>query len=141
MRASFLACALIAAFAGLSQAATVAKPPVVPTSTSTVKKAPPRGLSDATIERAIKTKLAKSKVGADKFTIKVQNGVAYWEGKTDVIQHKGAATRMARTAGAVAVVNNIQISDAARKKAAHNLTGATPRAQVKHPDTATAQSK
>jgi osmotically-inducible protein OsmY len=141
MRTSILACALIAAIAGLSQAATVAKPSVAPAGTSSTKKGPPRGLSDATIERTIKTKLAKSKIGADKFTIKVQNGVAYWEGKTDVIQHKGAATRMARTAGAVAVVNNIQISDAARKKAAHNFTGSTPRAQVKHPDPATAQSK
>jgi osmotically-inducible protein OsmY len=131
MRTSLLACALIAAFAGLSQAATVAKPPA-PTSTA-VKKSPPRGLPDAAIEQKIKTKLAKSKIGADKFTIKVQNGVAYWEGKTDVIQHKGAATRMAKTAGAVAVVNNIQISDAARRKAAHNLTGAAPRALVKHP--------
>jgi len=138
MRTPFLACALIAAFAGLSQAATVAQPVA---STSSVKKAPPRGLPDAVIERNIKTKLAKSKIGLDKFTIKVQNGVAFWEGKTDVMQHKGAATRMARTAGAVAVVNNIQISDAARRKAAHIPTGETPRAQVKHPDPAAAQSK
>ena len=136
MRTSFLACALIAAFAGLSQAASVAKPPTPSTST-----ARPRALPDAAIEQKIRAKLAKSKIGLDKFTIKVQNGVAYWEGKTDVIQHKGAATRMARTAGAVAVVNNIQISDAARKKAAHNLTGDTPRAQVKHPDPNAAQSK
>ncbi len=141
MRTPFLACALIAAIAGSSQAATVDKPPVTPTSTSAARKAPPRGLPDAVIERTIRTKLAKSKIGADKFTIKVQNGVAYWEGKTDVIQHKGAATRMARTAGAVAVVNNIQISDAARRKAAHNLTGTTPRAQVKHPDTTAVPSK
>jgi osmotically-inducible protein OsmY len=127
MRFPFLACALIAALAGLSQAATVGKPP---TSSSTA--APHRTLPDAVIERNIRTKLAKSKIGADKFTIKVQNGVAYWEGKTDVIQHKGAATRMAKTAGAAAVVNNIQISDAARQKAARNLAGTAPRAQVKH---------
>jgi hypothetical protein len=141
MRTPFLACALIAAFAGLSQAATVAQPPPTPARTTTAKKAPPRGLTDATIAQIIKTKLAKSKIGADKFTVKVQNGVAYWEGKTDVIQHKGAATRMARTAGAVAVVNNIEISDAARRKAAHNLTGTTPRALVKHPDPVASQSK
>jgi len=136
----FLACALIAAFAGLSQAATVVKPTTPPTP-STAKKAPPKGLPDAVVERTIKTKLAKSKIGADKFTVKVQNGVAYWEGKTDVIQHKGAATRMAKTAGAVAVINNIQISDAAKRKAAHNFTGVTPRAQVKHPDPTATQSK
>lgn len=135
MRTLFLACALIAAFAGLNQAATVAKPP---TSSSSAAR---RNLPDAVIERNIRTKLAKSKIGADKFAIKVQNGIAYWEGKTDVIQHKGAATRMARTAGAAAVVNNIQISDAARRKAAHNLTGATPKAQVKHPDPNATQSK
>src|SRR5580692_8431201 len=130
MRTLFLAYALIAAFAGVSQAASVAKPP-----TSSASSAR-RGLSDATIEQKIKTKLAKSKIGADKFTIKVQNGVAYWEGKTDVIQHKGAATRMAKTAGAVAVINKIQISDAARMKAAHNLTGGVPRAAVVRPDAA-----
>jgi hypothetical protein len=139
MRTKFLACALIAAFAGLSQAATAAKPPTP--STSTAKKAPPRGLSDATIEQSIRTKLARSKIGADHFTIKVQGGVAYWEGKTNVIQHKGAATRMARTAGAAAVVNNIQISEAARQKAAHNLSGTVPRATVKHADAAPPQTK
>ncbi len=130
MRTPFLACALIAAFAGLSQAATVAKPTTLPPA-STVRKSAPRGLSDATIEQMIRAKLAKSKIGLDKFTVKVQGGVAFWEGKTNVIQHKGAATRMAKTAGAVAVVNNIQISEAARLKAAHNFTGTAPRAQVK----------
>jgi osmotically-inducible protein OsmY len=129
MRTTFLACALIAALAGVSQAATAAKPPT--TTSSTAKKSPPRGLSDAAVEQTIRAKLAKSKIGADRFTVKVQGGVAFWEGKTDVIQHKGAATRMAKTAGAVAVVNNIQISDAAKVKAAHNLSGTVPRATVK----------
>ena len=137
MRTLFLACAFIAAFAGWSQAAPAAKP--ASTSASASRKAPPTGLSDATIEQKIRAKLAKSKIGADHFTVKVQGGVAYWEGKTDVIQHKGAATRMAKTAGAVAVVNNIQISEAARQKAAHNLTGAAPRATVKRADGTSAQ--
>ena len=131
MRIRVLVCALIAALAGLSQAATAATPP---TAISAATKAPPRGLSDATIEQKIRAKLAKSKIGADGFKVKVQNGVAYWEGKTDVIQHKGSATRMAKTAGAVAVVNNIQVSDAARRRAAHNFTGTVPRAQVKRAD-------
>jgi osmotically-inducible protein OsmY len=130
MRTPFLACALIAAFAGLSQAATVVKPTTLPPVT---KNTATRGLSDALIEQRIRAKLAKSKIGADKFTVKVQGGVAYWEGKTNVIQHKGAATRMAKTAGAVAVVNKIQISDAARLKAANNLTGTVPRATVQRP--------
>ena len=129
MRILYLACALIAAFAGSSQVATAANPP-----NTVTKKAPASGsgLSDATIEQRIRMKLAKSKIGADGFTVRVQGGVAYWEGKTDVIQHKGAATRMAKTAGAVAVVNKIQISEAGRRKASHNnAAGAVPRATVK----------
>jgi BON domain len=127
MRILYLACALIAAFAGSSQVATAANPP-----NTVTKKATASGLSDATIEQRIRMKLAKSKIGADGFTVRVQGGVAYWEGKTDVIQHKGAATRMAKTAGAVAVVNKIQISEAGRRKAAHNnAAGAVPRATVK----------
>ena len=105
---------------------------------------PPQGTTapqDVQLEAAIRARLAKSVIGKDGLTVRVQGGVAYWDGKTDVIQHKGAATRMARTAGAAAVVNNIQISDAARRKAAHNLTGTTPRAQVKHADPVAAQSK
>jgi hypothetical protein len=88
-------------------------------------------LSDAELQSKINAKLAKSKVGKDGFTAHVKNGVVTWEGKTDIIQHKGAATRMARTAGALEVVNNIKISDEARQKAAGNLTGGVKRAQVK----------
>ena len=36
----------------------------------------------------------------DGFTVRVQGGIAYWDGSTSVVQHKGAATRMAKTAGA-----------------------------------------
>jgi hypothetical protein len=74
--------------------------------------------------------MAKSKIGADKFRFKVQGGVATIEGKTDVIQHKGAATRMAKTAGAVAVNNHIEISEAAKEKAADNLAKGRRRAQI-----------
>jgi hypothetical protein len=86
--------------------------------------------TDAQIEAAIRLKLAKSKIGADKFRFKVQGGVATIEGKTDVIQHKGAATRMAKTAGAVAVNNHIEISDAAKEKASGNLAKGRRRAQI-----------
>ena len=61
----------------------------------------------------------------------MQGGVATFEGRTDVVQHKGVATRIARTAGAVAVDNRIQVSDAARKKAAANLEKGRRRAQIK----------
>ncbi len=91
--------------------------------------------TDAQIEKTIREKLAKSKISVDKFQVHVQGGVATWEGRTDVIQHKGSATRMARTAGATAVNNNIQISDAAKAKAASNLESGRRRAQVKRGDT------
>lgn len=87
--------------------------------------------TDAAIETAIKAKLSKSKIGADGFKVRVQGGVAYWDGKTNVIQHKGSATRMAKTAGAKAVVNNIQVSDAARAKARANLQTGAKRAEVR----------
>jgi hypothetical protein len=86
---------------------------------------------DKAIEALIRAKLAKSKIGKDGFTVRVQGGVAYWEGATAVVQHKGAATRMARTAGARRVVNNIKISDPAKQKAAENLDQGRRRAQVK----------
>ncbi len=90
--------------------------------------------SDAVIEAAIRAKLAKSKIGKDGFKVRVQGGVAYWDGRTDVIQHKGAATRMAKAAGAKAVVNHIQISEAARAKAAGRLEAGRRRAQIKRGD-------
>ncbi len=90
---------------------------------------------DKAIEAAIRAKLAKSKIGKDGFTARVQGGVAYWEGSTSVVQHKGAATRMAKTAGAKRVVNNIKISDDAKAKAADNLEQGRRRAQVKRSDT------
>lgn len=91
-------------------------------------------ISDAQMEAAIRAKLAKSKIGADKFQVHVQGGVATLEGRTNVVQHKGTATRMARTAGAVAVNNHIQVSDAAKQKSAANLEEGRRRAQVKRGD-------
>lgn len=67
--------------------------------------------SDEQIEATLHAKLAKSKIGKDGFRFHVQRGVVTWEGTTRVMQHKGAATRMAKAAGAVRVVNNIQISE------------------------------
>jgi osmotically-inducible protein OsmY len=94
------------------------------TTTAPAKKAPtPAGTSaqeDKQIEAVIRAKLAKSKIGKDGFTVRVQGGIAYWEGKTDVVQHKGSATRMAKTAGAKSVVNNIKVSDAAKDKPEDN---------------------
>jgi hypothetical protein len=90
--------------------------------------------SDADIEKDIRARLAKSKIGADKFQVHVQGGVATLEGTTDVIQHKGVATRLAKSGGAVAVNNKIQVSEAARERAAKNLETGRRRAQIKRGD-------
>ena len=92
-------------------------------------------LNDAQLEAAIRAKFAKSKINEDKFTVRVQGGIATIDGKTNVVQHKGVATRMSKTAGALAVNNRVQVSDAARKKAAGNLEEGRRRAQVKREDT------
>jgi hypothetical protein len=81
--------------------------------------------TDGQIQQTIAAKLAKSKIGQDGFKFHVQNGVVTWEGTTNVMQHKGAATRMAKAAGATKVVNNIQVSASAKAKAAQQLKHAT----------------
>jgi len=90
--------------------------------------------SDVRLEAAIRAKFAKSKINADKFQVHVQGGVATIEGRTDVTQHKGVATRLAKTGGALAVNNHIQVSDAAKEKAAANLEKGRRRAQIKRGD-------
>ena len=90
--------------------------------------------SDVRLEAAIRAKFAKSKINADKFQVHVQGGVATIEGRTDVTQHKGVATRLAKTGGALAVNNHIQVSDAAKQKAAANLEQGRRRAQIKRGD-------
>jgi osmotically-inducible protein OsmY len=91
--------------------------------TSTAARSIPH--TDSQIDATIRTKLAKSKIGKDGFHFHVQHGVVTWEGTTNVVQHKGSATRMAKAAGATQVVNNIQISDSARAKATANLKHAS----------------
>ena len=114
------ALALAVAIAGLGQAATGAN--TAASKNASMSAAPQRRLSDAQIEQTIRAKFAKSKIASkEHFTVRVQNGVATLEGKTNVIQHKGTATRMAKTAGAVSVQNNIQISDEAKARAAARL--------------------
>ncbi len=113
---------------GLSAAAApVAKPAAAAHRRSTA----PAGPSDAEVEKAIRARLAASKISTDHFTVRVQGGVATLEGYTNVIQHKGTATRLAKNAGAVGVVNRIQISQEARQKAAANLAKGRRRAQIK----------
>jgi len=83
-------------------------------SASTERSAAAPRFSDAEILQKLHTKLSKSKIGKDGFVPHVKSGVVTWEGRTAVPQHKGAATRMAKSAGAVRVVNNIQVSDGAK---------------------------
>ncbi|MDR3702725.1 MAG: BON domain-containing protein [Candidatus Sulfopaludibacter sp.] len=107
-------------------------PPVHQRVAAPAQPAKPR-MSDAQLEAAIRAKFAKSK-SANKFTVHVQGGVATIDGKTEVVQHKGVATRMARTAGALAVNNHVEVSEAAKKKAAGNLEEGRRRVQVKRGD-------
>lgn len=90
--------------------------------------------SDAEIEATIKAKLAKSKIGKDGLQVHVKDGVATWTGSTAVMQHKGAATRMAKTAGAIHVVNNIKVSDDTNPGAKANPSGQPRHVQVKATD-------
>ena len=91
--------------------------------------------SDTQIEKDIRERFAASKIAADKFEVHVQGGRATITGKTDVLQHKGTATRMAHAAGATDVVNKVEPSEAAREKAAANLTKGRRRAQIKRSET------
>jgi len=83
--------------------------PATGSSNKSVSAEPRAPVSDAQLEATIKTKLNKSKIGKDGFHFKVQRGVVTWEGTTNIGQHKGAATRMARSSGAVQVINNIKV--------------------------------
>jgi osmotically-inducible protein OsmY len=126
----FAAALLMAASAPASEPQ-AAKAPVKAPATASAKTPAPVRMSDAQLETAIRARFARSKINADKFQVRVQGGVATIEGKTDVIQHKGVATRMSRNAGAIAVNNRVQISEAARDKAAANLEKGRRRAQIK----------
>ncbi|MGH9594849.1 MAG: BON domain-containing protein [Bryobacteraceae bacterium] len=105
---------------------------------SAAKQAPaPQGTTaqeDQKIEVEIRARLEKSVIGKDGFRVRVQGGVAYWTGSTGVVQHKGAATRMAKSAGAKKVINNIVVGDASKAKAGENLEQGRRRVQVKRSD-------
>ena len=132
MRSLLFDAAILAILAAVSAAGTPATAPRPAVTTKSAAKAtagPTK--SDVEIEKEIRARLAKSKIGTDNFKVHVQGGVATLEGKTDVVQHKGVATRMAKSSGAVAVANHIEISEAAKEKAAANLESGRRRAQIK----------
>lgn len=105
--------------------ASLANPVSASTAKSTTSVQRVGAVPDSQIDAAIRTKLAKSKIGKDGFKFHVQRGVVTWEGFTNVAQHKGSATRMAKTAGASQVINNIQVSASAKAAATSNLRKAT----------------
>jgi len=130
----------LAALSGFGQTQPAAKPastpkkvikPAVTAHGSANRLAP----SDTQIEKDIRARFAASKIAADKFEVHVQGGRATITGKTDVLQHKGTATRMARSVGATDVVNKIEPSEAAKEKAAANLTKGRRRAQINRSET------
>lgn len=118
---TFLPALLLAAIAGLNQPVSAAVPGAETDSQKHAASPALRSPGDAQIERTLKAKLAKSKLAADHFTFSVSKGVATIEGSTNVMQHKGVMTRMAKSSGATSVVNNIRISDAAKAKATAGL--------------------
>jgi hypothetical protein len=91
--------------------------------------------TDVQLEKAIRERFAESKIDEDKFEVHVQGGRATITGNTNVLQHKGTATRLAHAAGATDVVNNIEPSEEARQKATANLVKGRRRAQVKRGET------
>lgn len=80
--------------------------------------------TDAQIDATLHAKLAKSKIGKDGFRFHVEHGVVTWEGVTRVAQHKGAATRMAKSAGARRVINNILVSSGTKAKSGSGIPSA-----------------
>ena len=90
--------------------------------------APP---SDAAVEQAIRARFARSKIGANGFTVRVQGGTAVLTGRAAVAQHKGVATRLAKLAGAKRVDNRIELTPEARQKAAAGLEKARKKADLR----------
>ena len=94
--------------------AVIAPLPAATTSTAKAASAQPAlTVTDVQLDAKIRAKLAKSKIGKDGFRFHVQHGIVTWEGTTNIGQHKGAATRMARSSGAVQVINNIKVAGTA----------------------------
>jgi hypothetical protein len=133
--AAFLLCLAL----GMGHAATKpvqpAKALTAPVTGPRPAAAPQPTLPDAQLEKNIRARFAASKISTHHFQVHVQGGVATIEGQTDVLQHKGTATRLAKTCGAAKVVNKVAVSQAAKDKAAKNLASGRRRAQIKRSDT------
>ena len=140
MNKSRCATLLLCSALGTAYAATKTVPPpsgTTPSVTRPTRAVVPKQatIPDAQLEKDIRARFAKSKISTHHFQVHVQGGVATIEGQSDVLQHKGTATRLAKSAGAIKVVNHIAVSQAAKDKAAKNLASGRRRAQVKRSDT------
>jgi hypothetical protein len=90
--------------------------------------------SDLAIAEDIRARFAKSKISSNNFQVKVTRRVATLTGRTDVVQHKATATRLAKSAGATTVINNIEVSSTAREKSAARLKKAREAANASKQD-------
>lgn len=99
--------------AGASPAAKTSEPKAARTGTASGKAAPV--ISDEALERAIRQRFAKSAIASNGFSVSVSGGAATLRGVARVAQHKGVATRLARSAGARQVRNEIELGPAARE--------------------------
>lgn len=64
---------------------------------------------DALIASRLKAKMSRSKLKADGLQYRVEGGTVEWSGTVNIPQRKGAATRMAKSAGAKRVLNRIVV--------------------------------
>src|SRR5271165_4648647 len=140
------AAALLGLAFGAAYAATKATPPVRALTAPVTRAKPsavpkPAPIPDSQLEKKISARFAASKISTHHFQVHVQGGVATIDGQTDVLQHKGTATRLAKSSGAVKVVNHIAVSQAAKDKAAKNLASGRRRAQVKRSETSARTAK
>lgn len=126
---------ILTAGLGIVQAATKPTSSAVRKSTLPPARSQQASIPDAELEKAIRAKFAASKISSHHFQVHVQGGIATIEGQTDVLQHKGTATRLAKNVGAIKVVNHIEVSQAAKDKAAGNLAKGRRRAQIKRSET------
>ena len=93
--------------------------------------AAPATRSDAEIARKFREKLSKSKLKSEGIQIKVEKGTATITGRTDILQHKGTATRMAKSSGATQIHNEMVVGEAARKAAGERLAASRNKAFAK----------
>jgi len=70
---------------------------------------------DAALRAEIEARLSRALIGKDGFQFTVRSGVVTWTGETSIPQHKGAATRMARSSGAKQVVNRIMVKGSTQR--------------------------